>query len=424
MSLDPNAVPTPAAGGETPGAAEMPTTKSTVSADILRDADDFSLTLGGPLFQAFRRAHLSDDDLHLLARRMITISMVAWLPLLLFSTWDGHVVGNSVTVPFLRDIETHIRFLVVVPLLLMAEPIVHLRLRPIARSFLDRNLIPEAALPEFDAILRSALRLRNSVIPEVLLLVAVYAVGVLIVWRQHTILGASTWYVTSSAQGARLFPAGIWYGYVSLPIFQFLLLRWYLRLFIWVRFLWQVSRIHLNLVPTHPDRVGGLGLLANTAFAFNLLLLAHGTMVAAQIANRILFLGEPLAEFKFEIAAVLLFLLCVVVGPLFFFAVQLARTKRRGLLEYGNFAEQYVREFDTKWLRTGVPHTEVLGSGDIQSLADLANSFEVVRGMRLAPVTRDTFLQLGVAVLAPIVPLLLTAMPLETLLNKLLGLVF
>jgi hypothetical protein len=177
-------------------------------------------------------------------------------------------------------------------------------------------------------------------------------------------------------------------------------------------------------VPTHPDRVGGLGLLANSAFAFNVLLLAHGTMVAAQIANRILFLGEPLTEFKFEIAAVLLFLLCVVVGPLFFFAVQLARTKRRGLLEYGTFAEQYVRQFDTKWLRSGVPHSELLGSGDIQSLADLANSFEVVRGMRLAPVTRDTFLQLTVAVLAPIVPLLLTSMPLETLINKLLGLVF
>jgi len=416
MSIDPN----PAA----PTLVAARSTESTLDADILQDAEKFSLIVGGPLFQMFRRAHLSDDALQLLARRMLTISMVAWLPLLLFSTWDGHVVGNSVTVPFLRDIETHIRFLVVVPLLLMAEPVVHLRLRPIARSFLDRNLIPERALPEFDAILRSAFRLRNSVIAEVLMLVAVYVVGVLIVWRRHTILGASTWYVTSSAQGARLFPAGVWYGLVSLPIFQFLLLRWYFRLFIWTRFLWQVSRIRLNLVPTHPDRVGGLGLLANAAFAFNLLLLAHGTMVAAQVANRVLFLGEPLAEFKFEIAAVLLFLLCVVVGPLFFFAVQLARTKRRGLLEYGTFAEQYVRQFDAKWLRSGVPHSELLGSGDIQSLADLANSFEVVRGMRLAPVTRDTFIQLTVAVLAPLVPLLLTVMPLETLVNKLLGLVF
>src|SRR5215469_1007261 len=406
MSLDPNAVPTLTARAETPGAAEMPTTKSTVSADILRDAEDFSLILGGPLFQVFRRAHLSDDALNLLARRMITISMVAWLPLLLFSTWDGHAVGNSVTVPFLRDIETHIRFLVVVPLLLMAEPVVHLRLRPIARSFLDRNLIPEAALPEFDASLRSAFRLRKSVIPEVLLLVAVYVVGVLIVWRRHTILGASTWYVTSSAQGAQLFPAGIWYGYVSLPIFQFLLLRWYFRLFIWIRFLWQVSRLRLSLIPTHPDRLGGLGFLSNTAYAFEVLLLAHGALLAAQIANRIFFAGARLPEFKLAIAAVAAFLLCLVFGPLLLFAPQLARTKRTGLNEYGTLAERYVRDFDVKWLRGGAPGDEpLMGSGDIQSLADLSNSFEVVRSMRLAPVTRDALLQLTASVLVPLVPL-------------------
>lgn len=406
-----------------PTASTMSTTR-VPNGDVLRDAEHFSLIQGGPLFQLFVRAHLSNNGLHLLVRRMVAISMIAWLPLLLFSTWDGHVVGSSVTVPFLRDIETHVRFLVVVPLLLMAELVVHQRLHPLARSFLERNLIPEAALPRFDAILRAAFRLRNSALAEVLLLVTVYTVGVLIVWRRHTILETSTWYVTSAAHGARLFPAGIWYGYVSLPIFQFLLLRWYFRLFIWGRFLWQVSRIRLNLVPTHPDRVGGLGVLSHAAFAFNALLLAHGTMVAAQIGNRILFLGEPLAEFKYEIAAVLLFLLCVVVGPLFFFAPQLAQTKRRGLLEYGTFAEQYVREFDTKWLRRRDPAEPLLGSGDIQSLADLANSFEVVRRIRLAPVTRETFLQLTVAVLAPIVPLLLTTMPLETLLNKLLGLVF
>ncbi|WP_226797622.1 hypothetical protein [Cupriavidus necator] len=66
----------------------------------------------------------------------------------------------------------------------------------------------------------------------------------------------------------------------------------------------------------------------------------------------------------------------------------------------------------------------LLGSGDIQSLADLANSFEVVRGMRLAPITRDAILQLAAAVLIPIVPLALTMMPLEDLLKHLFGLLF
>ena len=115
----------------------------------------------------------------------------------------------------------------------------------------------------------------------------------------------------------------------------------------------------------------------------------------------------------------------VVLGPLLVFAPQLAQAKRTGLREYGTLAERYVREFDAKWLRGGAPAEEPLvGSGDIQSLADLGNSFEVVRTMRIAPVTRDAIVQLAVATLVPIVPLALTMMPLEELLKKLFGILF
>ncbi|HEY1458587.1 MAG TPA: hypothetical protein VGH59_00865, partial [Casimicrobiaceae bacterium] len=93
--------------------------------------------------------------------------------------------------------------------------------------------------------------------------------------------------------------------------------------------------------------------------------------------------------------------------------------------EYGTLAERYVREFDAKWLHGGAPADEPLvGSADIQSLADLGNSFEVVKGMRFAPVTRDAILQVAVATLVPVAPLLLTVMPLEELLKNLFGLLF
>jgi len=217
----------------------------------------------------------------------------------------------------------------------------------------------------------------------------------------------------------------VWYGYVSLPIFQFLLMRWYFRIFIWMRFLWQVSRIDLSLIPTHPDRVGGLGFLSNTVFAFTPLAVAHGGLLAGFIANRIFYLGAALPQFKIEIAVLVVFVLCMVLGPLLLFAPQLAEAKRRGNREYGTLAERYVREFDTKWLRGGAPADEPLvGSGDIQSLADLANSFEVVRTMRIAPITKEAIVQLVVATLVPVVPLTLTMMPLEELLKKLIGIVF
>ena len=386
---------------------------------------DFSLVLGGPLFQLLRRSHLSGDALELVRQRIIIISLLAWLPLLVLSALEGQALGGSAAVPFLLDVEVHVRFLVAVPLFIAAELVVHQRMRFVVRQFLDRNLIPESAMTRFDAAIASAFRLRNSVLAEVLLIAFVYVVGVLLVWRQYTALATATWYAVPTVAGLQLSLSGMWYGYVSLPIFQFLLLRWYFRLFIWMRFLWQVSRIDLSLVPTHPDRVGGLGFLANTVYAFTPLAVAHGAMLAGMIANRIFYLGAALPDFKIEIAVLVVFLLCIVLGPLLVFAPQLAQAKRTGNREYGTLAERYVREFDAKWLRGGAPADEpFVGSGDIQSLADLGNSFEVVRTMQIAPITRDAILRLAAATLAPIVPLLLTMMPLEELLKKLFGILF
>ena len=398
------------------------TMKKTV--DNIDKSTDFSLVLGGPLFQLFRKAHLTGDALELARRRVLMISLLTWLPLLVLSVIEGQALGGNAAVSFLLDVEVHIRFLVVVPLLIIAELVVHQRMRFVVKQFLERHLIAGNNLPRFDAAIASAFRLRNSVLGEVLLIAFVYVVGVLIIWRQYTALATATWYAVPAAGGLKLSLSGMWYVYVSVPILQFLLMRWYFRIFIWMRFLWQVSRIELSLVPTHPDRVGGLGFLSNTVYAFTLLAVAHGGLLAGNIANRVFYLGAALPQFKIEIAIVVVFLLFMVLGPLLVFAPQLAEAKRKGNREYGTLAERYVREFDAKWLRGGAPADEPLvGSGDIQSLADLSNSFEVVRTMRIAPITKEAILRLVAATLVPVVPLALTMMPLEELLKKLIGIV-
>lgn len=394
--------------------------------DIRRDMQNFSVVLGGPLFQLLRRAHIADDALEMVRQRVLVISLIAWLPLLVLAAVEGRLLDGSVAIPFLLDLEVHIRFLVAVPLLIVAELVVHRRLRPIARAFLDRGIIPEASVAQFDEAVRSAFRLRNSVAAELLLIAVVYGVGIFVVWHHCSALQTTaTWYAVPSPDGLTLSLAGFWYAYVSVPIFQFLLLRWYFRLFVWTRFLWHVSRIELSLIPTHPDRVGGLGFLANTVYAFMALLAAHGAMLSAQFANRIFFAGASLTDFKVETGAMVLFLLCLIFVPLLVFSPQLANAKRKGLSEYGMLAQRYVREYDAKWLRGGAPADEPLvGSADIQSLADLGNSFDVIRTMRIAPMTKDAVLRLAVAVLLPILPLALTMMSLEDLLKRLLGLVF
>jgi hypothetical protein len=214
------------------------TLESTDGLNLLRDARAFSLVQGGPVFQLLRRSHLTDDALGLMSQRIIVISLFCWLPLLVLSALEGKMLGGSAAVPFLLDVEVHARFLVVVPLLIGAESVVHGRMRFVPKQFLARHLIPEGAMAQFDAATASVFRLRNSVLAEALLLVLVYVCGILIIWRHYIAFKTGTWYATPSADGSKLSLAGMWYGYVGLP-FQFLLCRWYFRLFIWARFFWR-----------------------------------------------------------------------------------------------------------------------------------------------------------------------------------------
>jgi len=383
------------------------------------EPDDFSLVLGGPLYQLFRRAQLSDSVLGHLRKRILFISLFTWLPLLILSVMEGTAIGN-VKVPFLMDIEAHARYLLALPLLIAAELIVNERLRSVLRNFLNRKLIPEDSRGRAEAALFSAFRLRNSVIAELILILVVYTF-VVVVWGRHFVMHTATWYASVGDDG-KLKPTlcGLWYGYISIPIFQFILMRWYFRLFIWARFLWQLSRIKLDLVPTHPDNVGGLGFLANTVYAFAPILAAHGVLLSSMIANRIFYMGAKLPDFKIEICAMLLLVLAIVLCPLLVFMPQLSRAKRKGLTEYGTLAMRYVREFDQKWLRDGAGSDEALiGSADIQSLADMGGSFDIIRGMRLIPFTTQALAQLAIITLLPLFPLLLTMFSLTQLIDRL-----
>jgi hypothetical protein len=387
------------------------------------ELENFSLVLGGPLYQLFRKAHLEDRVEDHLMWRIVVISGIIWVPLLLFCLIEGTLLGG-VPIPFIGDIETHVRFLLVVPLLVMAELVVHLRVRGVVAQFLERLLVPEAALGRFRAALQSAIRLRNSIVAELLIIAIIYPFSYYM-RGDVLVLESATWYAQLENGGSAATLAGQWFLWVSNPIYQFLILRWYFRLFIWARFLWQVSRIDLNLIPTHPDRNAGLGFLDGSAYALSPLLTAHGAAVAGFLANRIFYAGASLTDFRLEILVLVVFLMLMVLGPLCVFAPKILGARRKGMREYGAFAAEYMREFDRRWLRS--PDREgakLLGAGDIQSLADIGNAFAVIKEMKAFPFSRDTLVRLLAATLVPFAPLLLTMMPMEALLDRIIGAVF
>jgi hypothetical protein len=389
------------------------------------DPPEFSLVLGGALFQICRRRGLSGEALERIYRLAILLTLIAWLPLLLLSIMEGHAIRSAgIQVPFLHDIEANVRFLVALPVLVLADLVVQQRVSPLIRRFTDRRIIEVRDLPAFAKAVNSAKRVRDLVFVEVILLVGVYTIG-LWVWRNQIAWGDRTWYAIPDQTHLHLTLAGYWYAFVSIPVFQFILIRWYLRLAIWFRLLWQISKLRLRLSAAHPDRAGGIGFLGGGSFAFAPVLFAQGALLSAFIADRVLIGKEPLMAFKLEAIGTVVFLVVVILGPLLMFTPQLAAALRRSSAEYGLLASKFVSCFEEKWMGHGDYHAEeLLRNEDVRSLAEMSNVYSNVRQMRLVPFWTNDIIRLAVAVALPLVPLSLTVLSPAQLLKFLLKIAF
>jgi hypothetical protein len=387
------------------------------------DNGNFSLVLGGPLYQLYLRTRLARPPLDLLSRRVIGLSLISWFPLLVLSVLGGRALGG-VAVPFLRDVEPHTRFLVALPLLIMAEVFVHDRIGSIVRQFLSRGIIVPEDQPRFDALIASTMRLRNSMVLEVVLVVLVYTLAHW-VWKQQLSLALGSWYTVRKGAATQLTMAGYWYAFISLPVLRFIVFRWYFRLFLWYRFLWKVARLPLHLKLFHPDRAGGLGFLSGSVIAFAPVLLAHTVFLAGFIGDRIWHTGATLPSFKMEIVGAMLFLMLLVLAPLGFFVIPLIKARRTAGREYGILASHYVDDFRSKWIEGDARASEpLLGTRDIQSLADLGDAYNVVSEMRILPFGKKTILRLVIILVVPLLPLTLTIIPLEQMVDRLIKLAF
>ena len=385
------------------------------------ESNDFSLVDGGPLYRLWRRTGLSGDAMQFSQRRVFVAILLGWVPLLLLSIAEGRAWGGGFALTFLQDVETHVRLLIVVPLLILAEIRVYRVLPRIVRCFVKDGLIPDAARSRFDAAISSAMRLRDSAVAELLLILFVYGVGVLVIRRTQFALDVNTWYANVEDGRLRLTPGGWWGALVSVPIVQFLMVRWYFRFFVWARFLWQVSRIDLKLEPTHPDGTAGLHFVALAQFAYRPVLLALGAALAGMIANKIFYTGAALLEFKVEIIGTVALLTLLILGPMLVFTPKLIVVRHKGMEEYGGLGQRYAREFRRKWIRGSRPADEpLLGSADIQSLADLRSGFLVIKDIHVTPFDTRDVMALALAVLLPVAPLLLTIFSVEEMLDRVL----
>jgi len=379
----------------------------------MADPDRFDLVDRGPSFRLAQHFGFNRPDRPRRIRKILLLILVTWMPLVLLSLLAGHAFDDRVVVGLLRDPVILSRFLFVLPLLALAEVVVARSLNVQARQFLASGVVPAGEAVKLEAAKAEALRLRESVVAEGVILVL--AVTTTIIMRVVVRLGSgdSTWERT----GTGITLAGWWYILVSLPILFFFLLRWLWIFLIWSRFLFRISRLGLELTPTHPDRAGGLGFLGWGLASFGLVLMAISAVLSGSLAYEIVHRGSSLNILKYHIMIFVVLAIVILHAPLIVFTGRLARCRFRGLLDFGSLIGDHDRAFDEKWLKS--QSSSLLGSADVGSLAHMSPVYEQVERMQLLPWDKQALIVLVAAALIPMVPLLGTVTVLTEILSKL-----
>ena len=370
---------------------------------------DFSM-LGGPLHRLGCRLGLVRDVSNTVGVGL-ALGLLVWGILVVLAL----IQGVSGKVFSLSVIGAHVRLLVAIPLFFLCEAWVFPRMAEFAREIVSSGMVPASELPALGAVVSRVGRGKDSPVPEVLFLLVAF-VFPLIAPADAMAGSTGNWGAILEQAGGRVTWVNGWYLGACLPLFRFLMLRWLWRLGLWWYFLWRVEKLDLHLVPTHPDGAGGLGFLEIVQDHFVPLMVAIGAVYAASFAEGISTGAITFSTLGRLIPMVLTLVTALFIGPLVLFSGKLWRCRVSGWSAYMAMASRYVDAFERKWVRDESATGDAqLGTADLQSLADLGNSINVVRGMRLVPASQRLVVGMAASVLLPMLPLLLLKYPVDQL---------
>jgi len=376
---------------------------------------EFSL-LGGPLHRLASRAGLVRHGTNTFLVGVV-LGLVPWLIGVLLAAAEGHLAQLF----SLDVIGAHVRLLVAIPLFFLCESMLGPQFGRFTRYLARAGLLTGEALAAFEAQLARTMRWRDAWLPEA----ACLAAAVLMAITSPNI----PWGGMTSGAGAEgaAYLTGWWWWFVGLTLFRFLLFRWIWRFALWCHLLWRLSRLDLRLQPAHADRCGGLSILGDVQLHLLPLVVAISATLSASFAEDIVAGRVPLEAMSLAFVATLLGAGLLLVGPLAVFTPRLLACRQQGLPEYMELAARYASAFHRKWLDADTPpHETLLGSADIQTLADLSLSVNTVRSMRLLPIGPRMLWSLAACTLIPMLPLLALEYPLaamiDQLINRLVGL--
>jgi hypothetical protein len=341
--------------------------------------------------------------------RALVIVLVAWLPLGL-DALVRRIVGVPLS-PLDFDISVHTRLLVAIPLVILASYVLERNIRITFEQLYDGHFVERRTL---DAIAAHADRLRHSRVVDIILLAIAFLLGQSALWG---LTGSGV--VRGVDDPGELEFTRVWYTAIALPIGQFIHMRFLWSWLVWSLTVVRISRVPISTIAGHPDRSGGLGFLARPILAIVIFVIATSSTLAAAWGTHLVQTHVPVTTYAPMFLAFIFVNIAIACGPLLAYIPVLARMRLHGLARYNDLGVEYARAFWRKWLE-GRPHDgSVLGTSDIQSLADLGNSLDSVERTRFVPFSLKVIPQIVLAAAIPMLPLLLS----NTSASKLLGMV-
>jgi hypothetical protein len=376
---------------------------------------DVSLIRGGPFYRLQQASRLIGADQWNVGRRITFAIALGWVPLVLIKLLFDR--GNLLFL--IKDYAINARILIAVPVLLLAQPLMESSFRTVVGHIYQARVLPPADLDPMDNIIAQVVRLRDSVLPELIILVLI-AVHTATVYKSG--LADTPWLAYRVGDSLQLTLAG-WYAVmVTATIFQFLLGLNLWKWLLWTIFAFRVSRLNLQVVPTHPDENGGLGFLGITPLAFTPIAFAATAVIAATFRHQILHSGAHLENFWMPAIVLVAIIALMAFGPLVVFVPRLAALRRKGILEYAILGQIQSTEFHEKWILNGAEHeANLIDAPEISTLCDYGQAYDRIKEMKPFPLDRGALIGLALSVVIPALPTILAEIPLVVILKQLLG---
>ncbi|BFG76153.1 hypothetical protein PTKU46_41860 [Paraburkholderia terrae] len=384
------------------------------------DAPDLSLVRDDVGFRIQRRLGLIPAEGMGTVRRAIIFAAISWLPLAIWAIVTGRASWQaSGDDALLAHFGIHVRCLVAIPLLVIAEGVAQTSIPAFLRYFVEAGLVPADKLPSFRALIASVMRLRNRTLPWILIF------GAVVAWATAGAVFSQfedmSWSGASGSANAEMTFGAWWFVLVIRPLFTALLLAWLWRACLVFVLLLKIAKFPLSLVPTHPDRVAGLGFVERLTYIFSPVAFAVSAVAATSFAHEVVYHGVSAMDIKGVLIATALLVSVVFLAPFAPLVLTLQKVKRQAILDYGSVVGRHGRLVHRRWiLGEEIGSPGILDAPELGPVADVQTMFDAVKHMRTFPVSKVGL----IAVAAPaVVPLLLVCalqMPIQGILLKVL----